>query len=1050
MKLLFLPYQILDATLRKIIFILLLVFPFTLIAQTQNTITGTVKDEAGNVLAGATIKVKGSSLITVADKNGDFRLFVKSTNPILVVSFLGYATKNISVVNNNTLDIRLVAIDKKLDEVVVIGYSTIKKKDLTGSVASVNMSEFSKAPVKSFDDALAGRVAGVQVSGNDGQPGSTNNIVVRGLGSISQDNSPLYVIDGFPMENADNNSINPSDIESIEVLKDASATAIYGARGANGVIMITTKRGKSSEHPIVSYNGYLGRQDNSKNIALMNPYQYVQYHLEFKDTAQLLSNGKTLQSYSNMPGLDLQHYIFKVASMQSHDLAVRGGTKETKYSFSGNALNQDGVVINSGFKRYQGRLTLDESINDKLRVGGSVNISNSKSHGIQVSQSTYSSMLSLLANVWGYSPLTNGNDSLLLLPFDPEITSHNGDYRFNPVINAQNQLTESIVNNQTVNAYLQYTIVPNLVFKMTGGVTNITTVKNVFNNSKTQSGNSLLPNNKGVNGSTSTSLTSNWVNENTLTYTKTFNQKHSLNLLGGISSQGENDTYNSISANYLPNESLGVSGLYQAPSGALYANTSSSNWTLASFLGRVTYGYDSKYLATASFRSDGSSKFAPNNRWGYFPSASLAWRFTKEAFMQNYPVLSEGKIRIGIGNTGNNRVGDFSYLGQIGANNNAYSYNNSIVYGSPVNVLGNNNLKWETTSQTNLGFDLAFFNSSLSLTIDLYDKVSKNLLLNATIPSTSGFQTTYKNIGSVDNRGLEISLTNSVRKNFLTWVSSFNISFNQNKVLALSDNQNAYFSTVGFDAGYGSNPLYVASIGKPMGQMYGLKWDGVYQYSDFDKVLPGKYVLKSNITDNGTNRTTIQPGDIKYKDLNGDGTVNPSDYTVIGRGLPIFVGGFSNSFTYKSFDVNILFQFNYGNDIFNANRLIFEGNGLSSPGINQYASYTNRWEPNNPSNTLYRAGGQGSPYYSSRVVENGSFIKLKTISVGYTLKGNNSRLIKMNSVRIYASGQNLYTWTKYSGNDPEVSVRNSALTPGFDYSAYPRARTFVFGVNVVF
>ena len=1050
MKLLFLPYRNLDATLRKIVFILLFVFPCTLLAQTQMTITGTVKDEAGNMLAGSLIKVKGSSTATVTDKNGVFRLFFKGTNPTLVVSYLGFATKNVSIENNNPLDIRLVSVEKKLEEVVVIGYSTIKKKDLTGSVASVNMNEFSKAPVKSFDDALAGRVAGVQVSGNDGQPGTTNNIVVRGYGSITQDNSPLYVVDGFPLESSNSNSINPSDIESIEVLKDASATAIYGARGANGVIMITTKKGKASEHPIVSYNGYFGRQDNTKRIALMTPYQYVQYHLEFKDTARLLSDGKTLQTYADMPNLDLQNYIFRVAAMQSHDLAVRGGNKETKYSFSGNALNQDGVVINSGFKRYQGRLTLDESINDKIRVGGSVNISNSKSHGVQVSESSYSSMLSLLANVWGYSPLTNGNDSLLLLPFDPEITNHNGDYRFNPVINAQNQLKESNVNNQTVNTYLQYTIVPNLIFKVTGGVSNITTVKNVFNNTKTQSGNSLLPNNKGVNGSTSTTTSSNWVNENTLTYNKNFKQKHSLNLLVGITSQGENDTYSSISANYLPNESLGIAGLSQAPSDALYANTSSSNWTLASFLGRVTYGYDSKYLATASFRADGSSKFSPENKWGYFPSASFAWRFSKESFMQNFHWLNDGKVRIGFGNTGNNRVDDFSYLGQMGANNNAYSYNNNIVYGSPVTVLGNKNLKWEITSQTNLGFDLAFFNGSLACTVDFYDKISKNLLLNATIPSSSGFQNTYKNIGSVDNRGLEISITNSVRKNRLTWVSSFNISFNQNKVIALSDNQNALFSTVGFDSRYGSNPLYVASIGKPMGQIYGLKWEGVYQYSDFDMTPQGKYILKSNINDNGTIRNNIQPGDIKYKDLNGDGTVNSSDYTVIGRGLPIFVGGFSNTFTYKSFDASVLLQFNYGNDIFNANRLIFEGNGLNSPAINQYASYSNRWEPNRPSNTLYRAGGQGLPYYSSRVIEDGSFIKLKTVSIGYTLKGNNLKLIKFNSIRVYASGQNLYTWSKYSGNDPEVSVRNSALTPGFDYSAYPRARTFVVGVNVIF
>ncbi|WP_036674605.1 SusC/RagA family TonB-linked outer membrane protein [Pedobacter heparinus] len=1013
-------------------------------------ISGKVTSDDNEPLFGVTVFEKGTKTGATTDADGKFVLTVSNANATLSFRYVGYQSRDIPLNNRNTITLALKALDNALNEIVVVGYGTTTRKDLTGAVGQVKMNEFEKAPVKSFDEALAGRVAGVQVSGADGQPGEVNTIVIRGAGSITQDNSPLYVVDGFPLEDANNNSINPADIESIDILKDASATAIYGARGANGVIIITTKRGKADE-PVIAYNGYYGFQKNTKTIDLMNPYEFVKYQLELDQanaTTTYLSNGKTLEDYRNVKGLDFQDQIYRNAPMQSHDISLRGGSDKTRYSISANIIDQNGVILNSDFRRYQGRITLDQNVNRKLKVGVNLNYSYTISNGtiVNASSSTQSASTNLLYAVWGYRPVTGNDNNLDDELFDPGFDYNViADYRVNPVISAKNELRRNLTTGLIANAYAEYKIIPSLTLRVTGGITNNMLRNESFYNSLTQAGNPR--NSSGVNGSIYYNPATTWLNENTLTYKKIFNKVHNLTILGGYTMQGNKTARNGFNALNVPNELLGLDGLDESPS--LIGTSLSSRWGLLSYLGRINYNYNSKYYLTASFRSDGSSKFAPGKRWGYFPSGAFSWRMSGEEFMKKLKFVSEAKLRLSYGETGNNRVGDFPYLDQITQPNSAgYSYGNgSPSKGAILTAFGNASLRWETTKQVNIGYDLSLFKQRINLTVDLYKKTTHDLLLQALLPYTTGLSNAYKNIGKMQNNGLEITLnTVNINGKTFSWNSNFNISFNKNKVLALAENQTSLTSPVSFDQKWNALSPYIAVVGQAVGQLYGAIWDGVYQYEDFDKSPQGVYTLKGNIPRNGN--PTVQPGDIKYKDINGDGNVNASDFTVIGRGLPVHTGGLSNNFIYKGFDLNVFLQWSYGNDIINANRLLFEGNGKQSRFFNQYASYANRWQPDNPSNTLFRTGGQGPFYYSSRVVEDGSYLRLKTISLGYNVPVKIYKKANLKSLRIYASAQNIATWTNYSGPDPEVSVRNSTLTPGFDFSAYPRASTLIFGLNL--
>jgi len=1022
---------------------------FNFLGQNQ-LVKGTVTNSQAEVLPWVSIRLKNGTARTSTDKNGNFSISVPGPESVLVFSYIGFQEREAVVGTSALLKISLKENIVGLDEVLVVGYGTVTKRDVTGSIGSVSVVDLQKAPVRSFDEALAGRVAGVQVTSEDGQPGSAVNIVVRGNNSITQDNSPLYIIDGFPLEDPNNNAINPAEIESIEVLKDASSTAIYGARAANGVIIITTKRGQVGE-PVLSYNGYYGVQQNIREMELMNPYEFVKYQLERDGTASrasYLSDGKTVEDYRNIQGVNWQDELFQVRPMQNHYLSIRGGTKATRYSLSGSTTNQEGIIVNSNYNRYQGRIVLDQSVNDRLKVGVNTNFSLLVRNGTSPSDGS-SSQTGLMFSAWGYRPVT-GNSSVNLEEdeVDEDLDLVN-DSRFNPLFSAQNELRRLTTNALTVNGYAEYAFGKYFKLKVTGGVDRLSSRNDIFNNTKTRSGSPFTQSGKinGVNGSILSTERNAYLNENILSFNRNFQKIHRVDAILGATVQGSRVKTNGSSAQNLPNEALGLAGLDEGIPNLI--RSTSSLFTLASFLGRVNYSYKSKYLLTASFRADGSSKFRTGNKWSYFPSAALGWSLGEEKWIKDLNVFSNAKLRVSHGITGNNRVSDFAYLSSIimpaGV---AYSFNNQLVNAAIPSELGNPDLKWETTRQTDLGLDIGFFKQRLSLEIDAYRKTTFDLLLNAKLPTIMGYGSSLKNIGKVQNQGLEFTV-NSVnldKKNSLTWNTSFNISFNRNKVLELAENQEALGSFLNWDGNYRNLPLYIARVGEPIAMFYGYIWEGNYQYTDFNGSSSGVYTLKNTVADNGSGRDQVKPGDIKYRDINGDLTINAQDQVVIGDPNPDFIGGITNNFGYKGFDLNVFFQFSVGSDVYNANRLIFEGSGR--PQQNMFATYIDRWTPENQNNTYYRSGGFGPHSYSSRVVEDGSFIRLKTVQLGYNFPKELTSKIRLKNIRAYVSGQNLYTWSKYQGFDPEVSSRNSALTPAFDYSVYPRARTVTFGLNV--
>jgi len=1034
---------------------------FTLLSFAVNAqakkITGTVTTADNLPLQGVLVKLKGGKALTLTSATGQFSVDISENlnTKTLVFSFIGYTTSEVVITNQETLTVKLIPSISDLDEVVVIGYGTQRKRDLTGAVAKVDISDLQKAPVRSFEEALGGRVAGVSVTSSDGQPGSANNIVIRGNNSITQDNSPLWVVDGVPIENPNNNAINPADIESIEVLKDASATAIYGARAANGVIMVTTKKGVLGKTKFSFASSY-AEQDIIKTMKVLSPYEFVRYQSELdpiNTNSQYLTNGNTVDYYKAILGVNWQNAVLKTAPMLNHSLSMSGGTDATKYYVSLSALNQEGVIKFSGYDRYQGRFRLDQTVNAKLKLSLNVNYSALKSYGTIPSslENGSSQSSSLMSQVWGYRPVTN-NQNYDIDAEDPLFAGDPNDSRFNPYERIRYEVRNRFSNTIFTNLAVDYKITKDLSFKSTLGVTNDVNRNETFNGSKTPAGSPTTVSGRanGVNGSVIYQTTNSYVNENTFNYNKKFGKKNTIDAVAGFTTQGVSKYNYGVAAAKLPNESLGLAGLDEGiPSTVVSTKTRNA---LASALGRINYGYDGKYLASVSFRADGSSKFSPDNKWSYFPSGSLAWRFSQEKFMDKLSFINDAKIRVSHGLVGNNRVSDFAYLTTMNSPITiSYPFNGVLNSSTVPFTLGNPNLRWESTTQSDAGLDLSFFKSQFSVSVDVYRKVTKDLLLNADMPTSSGFATAYKNVGSVQNEGLEITLNAKlIKKSKFTWNSSFNIAFNNNKIISLNGGQEALLTTINWDNQWRSLPAYIAKVGQPIGQFYGYIWDGLYQLKDFNVTPSGSYVLKTNVTSNTTTASSkIQPGHIKYRDLNGDLIMNDNDKTVIGNATPKFTGGFTNNFKYEQFDMNLFFQFSYGGQLLNANRLVFEGNSGRTL-QNQFVSVLNRWTLKNQNNTMYVAKGEGDKVYSSRVIEDGSYLRLKTLQFGYTINPKEAKKLNIQSFRIYVSGQNLWTLTNYKGYDPEVSAYSSALTPGFDYSVYPRAKTMTIGINLNF
>ena len=1035
----------------------------------QVLVKGTVKDNLGEGVPGASVQVKGTSQGTITDLDGKFAFNVPNKNSILVISFIGYVTVEMKVDTQKPMVITLKEDTKTLDEVVVVGYQEIRKKDLTGSVAKASMAELLSTPTASFGETLGGRIAGVNVSSGEGMPGGQMNIVIRGNNSLTQDNSPLYVIDGFPVEDPSiAAAINQNDIESLDFLKDASATAIYGARGANGVVMITTKKGTIGQ-PKIKYDGSFGIQHITKTIPMMDAYEFVKLQAErspkdMETTYFMNYDGKKwgLEDYRNIPQYNWQDEIFRSAWMQSHNVSLTGGSEGVRYNASLSYYDQDGILLESNYKRVQGRMgtTIQKK---KLKIYLTTNYSSTTTTGGSPSQNSYSGMNNLFYSVWGYRPVTEPDrplNSLMDNIMDDAINNTN-DYRFNPIMSLKNEYRKTYANYIQFNGFAEYEFIKGLKLKVSGGYTFDTRKGETFNNSKTRYGNPKSSDK--VNAEIYHSQRATWLNENILTYQTNIKRKHFFNSMVGVTLQNSDYEYYSYKTVQIPNEALGMAGMSEGTPST--TKSLKSSWSMLSFLGRLNYNYKSLYYATVSFRSDGSSKFRGDNRFGYFPSGSLAWGFMEEDFMKPLKsVVSSGKLRASWGLTGNNRVGeydtyalyqilkdkvgDFISIGSLPSG--VYPFENSLTsVGTVPTSLRNRKLKWETTEQWNLGLDLGFLDERIGLTVDWYRKTTRDLLLNTALPTSSGYFSAMKNVGKVRNQGIELTLnTTNIKNRHFSWTTNFNIAFNKNKVLELAENQSSLLSAAKFDQNYNSQYSYIAKVGYPMGMMYGFIYEGTYKYEDFDKV-GDTYTLKRNVPYFSSESNT-QPGMPKYADLNGDGIIVDNDRTMIGNGMPKHTGGFTNNFEYKGFDLSIFFQWSYGNDVLNANRLFFE-NSNKTRDLNQYASYADRWTPENPESNIPRATDSGSnKVFSTRIIEDGSFLRLKTVSLGYTLPKQLTKKWKIDNARVFVAGQNLWTCTGYSGYDPEVSIREGALTPGLDFSAYPRAYSISFGINLGF
>ncbi|HXS54832.1 MAG TPA: TonB-dependent receptor [Hanamia sp.] len=1070
----------------KFCFFVGLLFSFTTALSQNKTVTGHVTSGAGEPLLGVTVSVKGTKTVTATGASGDYSISVPASgNPVLEFSFVGSKTQQIPVAGRSVINITLQTTASTLNDVVVVGYGTVRRKDLTGSVSSVSAKDLKDIPINSAEEALAGRLAGVQVTGSEGSPDAQVQIRVRGGGSITQDNSPLYVVDGIVVDNA-LSTLSPQDIESIDVLKDASATAIYGARGANGVVIITTKgghRGKST----VSYNGLVGVQKVPHELSVMNPYDFVIYQYErsrgsSQNEANFLNTYGTwndLSLYKQAPFVDWQNQVFgREAFMQTHNISISGGEEKTQFNLSLTYNKNEAVMLNSDYDRKLVNFRLNHEVSKNFKVGFNVRFDNQVINGAGTSNPG-SSGLNFLRQAVRYIPyLSPGQE---VANYDPELineTSGNGLYIVNPLLLINSQYKRQYQTLAGLSGYADYTLTRFLSFRTTVGFD--------YHDYRTNSYDDSLSSNSISNGSgmpIATVQQSNrqtFDNSNVFTFSNrrfngTFNENNTFDFIAGQETYETRNTDKTIIQRFFPlgttaEKALGNLNLASPPTGiAEPAPTSDEDvQRISSFFGRLNYGYKDKYLASLSMRADGSSVFAPGRQWGYFPAASFAWKLSEEKFMQSLePFISNVKLRLNYGEAGNNRIQSFLFLTQFNTQQNYYGLQNQLVTAFGSVGLSNALLTWESNVSRNAGLDFSLFNNHVQFSLDYYRNKTKNLLVSVPVPTTSGYTTQIQNVGATSNNGFEgqVSATVIQKRNF-SWNASFNISFNQNKVLSLGK-QTSFLQSSGW-AGSNNPADYIIKVGAPVGSMYGLVNDGYYTVDDFNyDATKNVYVLKQGVpNDVSVTGLNPQPGIIKYKDLNGDSVVNSKDERIIGNANPKFFGGLNQQFQYKNFDLSIFINFQYGNDIYNDNKLEF-GSGYT-PNANLLSIENNRWktidangnvvtDPKalanlNKNATLWQPITTGSAFYpQSWAVEDGSFIRINNITFGYSLPSSLIKKMRMQRFRAYVTVNNLAVITNYSGYDPEVNTRRSTpMTPGVDFSAYPRSTSYIFGLNVTF
>ena len=1006
------------------------------LAQGERTITGKVTHAAdGTPLPGVSVLEKGTANGSITDPGGNYSITVETTSTHLIFRFVGMKSEEVAIGSGSRIDLSMEDDIIGLEEVVAVGYGSVKKSDLTGSVGSVKVDELKKNPVTSLDQSLQGRVAGVQVVQLSAQPGGNTLFRVRGGNSIYAGNEPLYVIDGMQVNSSENfswlsapsvnalSSLNPNDIESIEILKDASATSIYGAKGANGVVLITTKRGKAGDDRI-TFESYFGMQEISKRIEVMNATEYAILFDEAGLNAATDVGSNYTPAYPDPEslgeGTDWQDEIYRTAPVQNYQLSFSGGNPTTQYAISANFYDQKGIIVGSDFRRYSFRTNLDHTIRNKLKVGTSFSLN--RTNASIVGSSTQAGFFPGVVNTaLTFSPALPVRDSTGQYTLkDPTADA----WLDNPVAVTRDVRSEDQTFKFVGNAYASYAILEGLDLRVSVGLDQYRNIQDYYNPSYTYSGSF----NEGQ-ARYATSDQSLFLNENTLTYRTSINDKHRIDLLGGFTYQRTNSRSFIEIVTGFPSDRLeyfGITAAEDIPN--IY--TGFGDEALISYLGRANYSYADRYLATFTYRVDGSSKFGPNNKFGHFPSLALAWRVSSESFMDNLPSIYSLKLRASLGTSGNDAIPNYLYVPTMTTTD--YYFNNTgPATGYRQEVVGNDDLKWETTRQLDVGLDLALFQGRISLVTDYYKKYTYDMLYFAEVPYTSGFSNALINVGSMTNRGFEFTLNTVNLTGPLSWSSDFSISFNRSEVTDLKNNADTYISddTYKLKIGYWS----VIRVGEEIGSFYGLTSDGIWQLEEAEEAAT----------------YGARPGDFKYVDLNGDNQINADDRTIIGHAQPDFFWSLNNTLSYKGVELNLYFQGVHGNDILNSNRFELEsGNGLSNASVGMLQ----RWTPDNPSD-LYPRANRSADYLemSDRYLEDGSYIRLQVVTLGYQLPPSILGKIRLKGAKIYISGKNLLTFTDYTGYDPEVGrFGTSNIRQGYDLGGYPAARTYLVGLNLEF
>lgn len=994
---------------------LLLLF-FSLFAQAQSgslTIEGQVADASRLPLAGANVTVKGTLQVTTTNAEGRFKLAAVPPTAILVISYKGYRSQEVAVNNQRTLTIILEADVNKLDDVVVVGYGTQRKAATTGAIASIKSADITQTPVVNVAQGLQARVSGVQITQNNAAPGGSISVRIRGTNSINGSSEPLYIVDGIQISNEASvtdasplSTINPNDIESVEVLKDASATAIYGARGANGVVIISTRRGKNGPTK-VQLETYQGIQQVTKTIDMLNAAGFAKLENEVYNAA-IYTNPDSLGK-----GIDWQDLLFRNAIIQNYQLSLSGGSEKTQFSVSGNYFNQDGVIINSNFKRYSLRLNIDHKISDHFRMGATVLGSYSINNTIPTGATGLDGLAtaSIVGAALGAPPtLQPYREDGTIYPFSDQF---NGRYRevVNPLGMAE-VLNQKAIKRTLANLFIEAKIVAGLTYRASFNADLSSTLADRYSplyilgslEKNASSGNAYKGNSNG------TAL----LHESILTYSRNLGE-HSLKVTGVWGTQKNLGNSNSIEASGFPNDVTTNEAIGLAVNRTVGSYRTEER--LDSYMGRLNYGFKNRYFVDVTMRYDGASKFGENNKYGFFPAVAAAWRIIDEPLLQQQDFFSDLKLRASYGVTGNAAaIGPYNSLALVGAGSN-YQFNHIYTIGVSPTGIPNKDLRWEKSTQLDVGIDLSVLNNRVSFIADYYHKRTDDLLFVRNLPYSSGYQSVTGNFASIENKGLELAVSARILEKAVKWTVNGNITFNRNKLINLADNVKEYVV----------NNYVVLQTGQPLGIYKTYVFDGIYQ--------TGEAILE------GSGSRT---GGVKVADVVKDGRITADDQVITGNANPSFIFGFSTNLSYRQFDFSAFVAGVQGNDLYNLSRYTFE-NPLGQRNV--VAGMSNRWSATNASNE-YVSGYQGGRLpITNRFVEDGSFVRVKNITLGYTLP----RIKGVSSIRVYLSGNNLFTFTSYSGYDPEVNAFGGSNTQvGIDNLVYPMSRSYLAGVQFTF